>query len=132
MKQYLLCSIFAIGGLSIFSKIEPSFATPISRYQSIQPQPQKIDLRLAIDLFFKTGALKENWFVPTEPKKAIKFEEFRKQAVDARNLVLKLYGSYQNVRSESSSKYIATFDRRQLVIEFKLDSQGRIAGISAQ
>jgi hypothetical protein len=132
MKQYLLCSIFAIGGLRMFGQIEPSLATPISKFQTIQPRQQKIDLRVAIDLFFTTGTLKESWFAPTEPKENFKFEEFQKQALDARNLVLKLYGSYQNVRSESSSKYIATFDRRKLIIEFKLDSQGRIAGISAQ
>jgi hypothetical protein len=91
-----------------------------------------VDLQLAIDRFFKTGILEESWFSVKELKDPGKFDEFRKQALDARNIAFTLFGAYKRVRSQSNTSYIATFDRRELGIEFQLDSLGRITAISTK
>ena len=131
MKQYLLGLVVTIGSL-VFSQIDPSIAKPPATIQPSPPAQKAVDLKQAIGQFFKAGKLEKSWFAPADPPEPEKFIEFRKQALDSRNFILKLYGAYQNVRVESGSKYVAVFERKELGIEFTLDKQGRIAGISAK
>lgn len=94
--------------------------------------PTTVDLKLAIDRFFKTGVLDESWFALKEMKSPEKFTGFRKQALDARNIAFTLFGAYKQVHCQSKTSYIATVDRRELAIEFKIDDRGRITALSAK
>jgi hypothetical protein len=64
-------------------------------------------------------------------KKSGDFAKFRQQALAARKQAFKNYGSYKSVRSEGD-RYIVTFDRGELGLEFQLDAQGRIASLSVK
>jgi hypothetical protein len=131
LKQYCVAVTYSIASLTISSNITPAFAKPLTTVPSSPVSKTAVNLRLAIEQFFKAGRLEESWFAPKEPRKPEKFAEFRQQALDSRQLILTLYGAYKTVRLEGS-KYIATFERRELGLEFKLDSQGRVMAISAK
>jgi hypothetical protein len=139
MNRYFLPLTFSIASLTIFLNLTPAFAKPLST-GTLAPLPKTaVNLRLAIEQFFKAGRLEESWFAPKEPREPEKFAEFRKQALDSRQLILTLCCAYKTVRLEGS-QYIATFVgeaspkeiRRELGLEFKLDSQGRVMTISAK
>jgi hypothetical protein len=130
-NRYCFAVTCSIASLNILINITPAFAKPLSTVQSSSLPKTAVNLRLAIEQFFKAGRLEESWFAPKEPKEPDKFAEFRQQALDSRQLILTLYGEYKTVRLEGS-KYIATFERRELGLEFKLDSQGRVMAISAK
>jgi hypothetical protein len=131
LKQYCVAMTYSIASLTISSNITPAFAKPLTTIPSSPVSKTAVNLRLAIEQLFKAGRLEESWFAPKEPRKPEKFAEFRQQALDSRQLILTLYGAYKTVRLEGS-KYIATFERRELGLEFKLDSQGRVMAISAK
>lgn len=132
MKLYLVSLIFTIANLNILSNNASAFAKTAPIAQQSQSPKKTVDLSRAIEQFFKAGTLEESWFAPKNPPEPESFNQFRQQALQSREFILKLYGSYKNVRSQSSSRYIATFERRELGLDFKLDRQGRIAGISAK
>ncbi len=110
----------------------PARATPILPATPTRSTTTAVDLQSAIDRFFKTGMLEENWFALKESGTSGKFDEFRQQALDARNIALTLYGPYQSVRSQSNTSYIVALERSQLRIEFQLDLLGRITAVSAK
>ena len=128
MKKHLLLLILVITSLTISTNIDSSEAKPIVKSESA---PKATNLKLAIDLFFKTGTLEESWFAQKDPPEPGSFEKFKEQALQSRKLVLTLYGAYKLVRKDGND-YIAVFERRELGIQFKLDKQGRIAGISTK
>ncbi len=132
MRKYFLCLTFSIAILTLFADLTPAYAKPTPTTQPSKSVPKTVDLKLAIEQFFKAGTVEESWFAPKEPKIPDSFGKFRQQALDSRSLILKLYGAYQSVRRESSNSYVVTFQRNELGIQFKLDSQGRIADISAK
>jgi hypothetical protein len=131
LNRYCFAITCSIASLTIFSNITPAFAQPLPTGSSSPLPKSAVNLRLAIEQFFKAGRLEENWFAPKEPREPEKFAEFRKQALDSRKLILTLYGAYKTVRLDGS-KYIAIFERRELGLEFKLDLQGRVMAISAK
>jgi hypothetical protein len=132
MKRYFRALVCAIANLTLLCQLTPVLAKPPLTEKSATSPQQAIDLKLAIDRFFKSGTLEESWFALKEMKSSEKFAEFRKQALDARKIAFTLFGAYKDVRSQSKTSYIATFDRRELAIEFQIDSVGRITAISAK
>jgi hypothetical protein len=132
MKQYFLCLSLTIANLTCLGNLAPIFAKPTATSASSRSVVKTVDLKSAIDQYFKAGRIEKSWFAPKDPPEPEKFDAFRKQALESRIFMLKLYGAYQNVRAESSSKYVATFEKKELGLEFTLDKQGRIAGIAAK
>jgi hypothetical protein len=132
IKRSFFVLILTIWWLKIAHNSAPARAKPLPTVTPTRSTSTAVDLKLAIDRFFKTGILEESWFSLKEMSAPGKFAEFRKQALDARNIALTLFGTYKNVRSQSNTTYIATFDRRELAIEFQLDSLGKITAISAK
>ena len=53
------------------------------------------------------------------------FSRFRQQAWELREFSLELYGSYRSVYNQGD-RYIITFDRGEVALEFTVDLQGRI------
>ncbi len=131
-KRSIFVLILTIWCLDILHEPAPTYAQQLPAVTKTRSTPTTVDLKLAIDRFFKTGILEESWFAVKELSEPGKFGEFHKQALDARNIAFTLFGAYKNVRSQSNTRYIATFDRRELAIEFQLDSSGRITAISAK
>jgi hypothetical protein len=132
MRRYFIFLLCSIANIIILDRICPAIAKPPAIEKSALSARQPIDLKLAIDRFFKTGTLEESWFALKELKSPEQFAEFHKQALDARKIALTLFGTYKNVRSQTKTSYIATFDRRELAIEFQIDPQGRITALSAK
>ena len=128
--QNFLWLVFTIVSLDLLGNSTLTFAKPLPTIQPNRASQKAVDLRSAIDRFFKAGTLEESWFAAKDPKETGKFDEFRKQALDGRKFILQLSGAYKSVRSESDGRYIVTFKKRELGLKFNLDPQGRITAIS--
>ena len=93
MNQYFLCPILAIASLIMLNNITPALTKPAPTSQSSRSPQKAVDLKIAIDRFFKSGTLEESWFAAKDPKETGKFDEFRKQALDGRKFILQLSGA---------------------------------------
>jgi hypothetical protein len=113
----LLCLTIS---LLMVGSLHPYFAKPAS---ALAISSQAVDLKVAVDQFFKKGTLREGWFAPMKPEK---FSKFRKQALAGRQQAFKKYGAYKSVRNEGN-ECIVTFAKGEMTLVFQLDDQGRIA-----
>ncbi len=111
---YLTISLLTVGSL------HPCFVQPAS---ALAISSQAVDLKGAVEQFFKRGTLREGWFAPMNSEK---FAKFRKQALAGRQQAFKKYGAYKSVRNEGN-ECIVTFARGEMTLVFQLDAQGRIA-----
>jgi hypothetical protein len=121
--RYLMICLLAVAGIHH----EPSHASPTTATPTATSK-ESIDLKAAVDRFFKDGSLEEAWFAPM---KADNFSKFRKQALGGRQQLLKRYGSYQSVRNEGNN-YIVTFAKGKMTLVFRLNPQGQIASLGVK
>jgi hypothetical protein len=151
MKRNLLCLTFTEDSLTIFN-MDINSQPHIPAQNRSHPKPQEIDLKMKIEIFLKSGKLQENWFVLKRNLESNQFAEFRlfkadilqenwitlnanlefgqfgrfrQQASELREFSLELYGSYRSVHHQGD-RYIITFDRGEVALEFTVDLQGRI------
>jgi hypothetical protein len=119
LSTSLLCLTVS---LLMVSGLHPYFGQPPS---ALAISSQSVDLKVAVDQFFKKGTLREGWFSPMKPEQ---FSKFRKQALAGRQQAFKKYGAYKSVRSEGN-ECIVTFAKGEMTLVFQLDAQGRIASL---
>jgi hypothetical protein len=106
-----------LSGLPSCSSVAPTTVVALSS--------QAVDLKGAVDQFFKKGTLREGWFAPMEPEK---FSKFRKQALAARQQAFKKYGAYKSVQRQGN-ECIVTFAKGEMTLVFQLNTDGRITSL---
>jgi hypothetical protein len=132
MKQYLCYLTLTIASLSLLGQSAASIATtPIAPSIAVQKSlslNQEIDYKIMLDRLFKKGQIEDKWFPPASPS--------QRTGRNARLLELKkkstqYFGKYRSVRNEGKN-YVATFERGEIILEFLLDREQRILGMSAK
>jgi hypothetical protein len=132
MKIYLVCLLVfaswsgvAIPGEGAIAQSKPPTATKGSNTTKV------ISPTAALERLITAKQLQSSWFTPTVLKEAdlgkLQFQ---------RDMSLKLgrmrYGNYKSVQSIGGDKYRVIFDRAEpdtVILQMKLDANGRIAGI---
>ena len=131
MRLNLLALTLTIVSLTIFSNIRFSVAKPFSSIIQTAQQPvtpAKIDRQVAVEQIFKNGKIDSNW---CSPDVSGGITAFQTRVLDLKQKATQYFGAYQSVRADGS-KYIAKFDRGEVVLEFRLDRMQRIIGVDAK
>ncbi len=132
MKQYLCYLTLTIASLTPLSQHKSVAATtrinPSTTVQQSLSLNQEVDYKIMLDRLFKKGQIEDKWFTPASPS--------QRTGRNARLLELKkkstqYFGKYRSVRNEGKN-YVATFDRGEIILEFMLDREQRIVGMSAK
>ncbi len=151
MKQNSLYLKFTEDSLTIVN-IDPSNQSQISTLDRSHSKSQAIEIEMKIETFLKIGKLQENWFALKPRMESNQFAEFRffkadileenwvsvaanlefgqfdkfrQQALELREFLLQFYGDYRSV-ADRGNRYIITFDRGEVALEFAIDLQGRM------